>query len=101
MRTQTGWKHTIDIKEAWAKAFEQQMSIKDLVKAIEEKTRSVLPANLFEESKPFFDKMNALPLTSDLSDVEDFDPEDFDDAMSDWYDWANERRVRIKTAGWQ
>lgn len=94
------WKHTIDIKEAWAKAFEQQMSIKDLVKAIEDKTRSVLPTNLFEEAKQFFDQMNALPLKCDLSEVEDFDPDEFDEVMDQLYGWANERRVWIRTAGW-
>lgn len=82
----TDWQRTLDIKDAWTKASEDEISSQELAKVITSKLRSMKPLNDMgiddqrEEIADWFE---------DFSDDEEASTDDFDCLMTELYDWAD------------
>ena len=81
------WKYSINIKNEWQKAKNGQMSIKELVKIIVPKFQKN-PLN-DDDLEDLLWELEQLDDTAQTSD--------FDEIWESIYDWADEKRVWIKT----
>lgn len=87
------WRYTIDIKESWALAQDETISTSELVRRILPTLKAVPAIRhdiIFQERVERFEN-----LLEDYGD--DIDTADFDEALSDLYDWADDRKVWIAT----
>lgn len=99
------WQFSLDLKDAWKKHDEGEMSIVDVAKAIatrgkglvvEIKVRADIAKRTDEEFSESLKDMartleqDILPMFEELVETENDDVEEFDNALEDLYDWADE-----------
>jgi hypothetical protein len=87
----TNWQHTIDIKEAWEKASNDEITPAQLAAVVAEQLKS-LPPDL-PDAPAQLAEFEGLAQNAELSDDE------FDDAFESLYDWANDNSVWVATFG--
>jgi len=88
------WKYVVNTLPEWEQAQEDKLEIKALITALDGRFQASLPAELYEEIEELFDQLKGL--IEDAGD-DDVDADEFDEVWSQIYDWADARRIWIKT----
>lgn len=91
------WNHHVDLLPEWEQAKEDEITVKNLIGVIQERFKLYLPERLFEEVEPLLEELGDLELFEDSRHGEDVDTHEFDVIWNQIYDWADARRVWIKT----
>jgi hypothetical protein len=87
----TNWQHTLDIKDAWEKAENNQITTAELAGVIAEQLKT-LPSDL-PDASAHADEFAELAKQEDLSE------DDFNSTFHELYEWADENKVWIATFG--
>lgn len=77
------WKHTLDIKDSWAKTTNGEMSPKELAAVIAEKL------------KPIPNSSEQVAVFERLAQAADVSTDQFDAAFENLYNWADDRGVWV------
>lgn len=84
------WNYTLNIKEEWEQAKNDEISVQELAKIIAEKTKKFKLED--------FDKDDLIFELEEFSKDDSLDKDDFDELWNQYYDWADSRRVWVAIA---
>lgn len=81
------WNYTLNIKEEWRQAKNDEISVQELAKIIAAKTKKFKLED--------FDKEDLIFEFEEFSKDDSLDKDDFDELWNQYYDWADSRRVWV------
>lgn len=90
------WKHTIDMQPEWKQSQDGQGSVRAVIQKLSHQCEA-MPAHL-RDSELEDVLCSFQNLLDNTPEDEDVDADEFDYVWSELYDWADEKKVWIKTA---
>jgi hypothetical protein len=83
----SNWQRTLDIKDAWEKALEDEMSYRDLAKVMLDKLQELMPfsdLDIEAEKRDIIDDLECL-----VNHPDDLCSDDIDDVVERLYGWGD------------
>ena len=82
------WFHTLNIKEEWHQAKNNEITVQQLSEIIVKKLKKIKIDS--------FEKDDLIMEFIEFSEDKSLDKDDFDDLWNEFYDWADSNRVWVK-----